>query len=407
MKIFGLGNRGGKARRFTERNVLTIGSNAYDAVKREIMRCVSKTHPASFVVPDTGGRLLRDTQDFLEEKGYCVKTLNLANFGESMRYNQFPYIESEQDVFNFARALIANTSSPRARNRNARMGDDFWDTAETILYVALVGYILSEGRGDEKNMETLLSLLNEMEVWEMGEDWKCVIDSMFDEFEKEHPEHFAVRQYKKFKKAPVNTAKNILVSCGARLAPFDTEDVRRLMSYHVPGTTESVAYLTRDIMRDDESDIDDDFNADENEDEMNVTLSWRNIELDWLGRERTALFVVLPETEDTYDFICGLLYSQLFDTLRKTADDFGGILPLHVRCVLPSAAIAERVPAFGRLLGTIRGRNASVCLLAYSAAQVRAVFKENADAVFNNCDTVYDAEFLSKLRVRNSVPPGA
>jgi type IV secretion system protein VirD4 len=324
------------------KNILVIGGSGSGKtrffVKPNIMQCESKEYPTSFVVTDPKGTLVTECGKMLADKGYKIKVLNTIDFKSSMKYNPFAYIKSEKDILKLVRALIANTDS-----EGGKKGEDFWEKAETNLYTALIGYIWYEGKPSEKNMNTLLMLLNEMEAKEEDENYKSPVDMLFEALEKEDGEHFAVRQYKKYKMAAGKTAKSILISCGARLAPFDIKEVR-------------------DIMSDDE------------------------LELDKLGEEKSALFVIISDTDDTFNFICGLMYSQLFNTLCDVADtEHGGRLPVHVRCILDEFANIGQIPRFERLIATIRSREISACIILQAQSQLKSVYKDNADTIIGNC----------------------
>ena len=274
----------------------------------------------------------------LKDRGYQIRILNTINFRKSMRYNPFAYIHSEKDILKLVTVLIANTTG------NNKSSDDFWVKAETLLYTALIGYIYYEGPEDEKCFSTLIEMINSMEVHEDDEEFQNHVDLMFEELEKEKPNHFAVRQYKKYKLAAGKTAKSILISCGARLAPFDIQELRDLTAYD-------------------------------------------ELELDTLGDRKTALFLIMSDTDDTFNFLIAMCYSQLFNLLCEKADDeYGGRLPVHVRCLIDEAANIGQIPKLERLVATIRSREISCCLILQAQSQLKALYKDNADTIVGNMD---------------------
>ena len=271
--------------------------------------------------------------------GYRVKILNTINFKKSMHYNPFAYIHSEKDILKVVTALIANTKG------EGKAGDDFWVKAETLLYTALIGYIHYEAPVEEQNFSTLIEFINAMEVREDDEEFQNPVDMMFAELEKEKPQHFAVRQYKKYKLAAGKTAKSILISCGARLAPFDIQELRDLTAYD-------------------------------------------ELELDTLGDRKTALFIIMSDTDDTFNFLISLCYTQLFNLLCEKADDvYGGRLPVHVRCLIDEAANIGQIPRLEKLVAIIRSREISCCLVLQAQSQLKAIYKDNADTIIGNMDT--------------------
>ena len=271
--------------------------------------------------------------------GYRLKILNTINFKKSLHYNPFAYIQSEKDILKVVTALIANTKG------EGKAGDDFWVKAETLLYTALIGYIHYEAPVDEQNFSTLIEFINAMEVREDDEEFQNPVDMMFAELEKEKPQHFAVRQYKKYKLAAGKTAKSILISCGARLAPFDIQELRDLTAYD-------------------------------------------ELELDTLGDRKTALFIIMSDTDDTFNFLISLCYTQLFNLLCEKADDvYGGRLPVHVRCLIDEAANIGQIPRLEKLVATIRSREISCCLVLQAQSQLKALYKDNADTIIGNMDT--------------------
>ena len=271
--------------------------------------------------------------------GYRLKILNTINFKKSMHYNPFAYIHSEKDILKLVTVLIANTKG------DGKAGDDFWVKAETLLYTALIGYIHYEAPVEEQNFSTLIEFINAMEVREDDEEFKNPVDLMFDELEKEKPQHFAVRQYKKYKLAAGKTAKSILISCGARLAPFDIQELRDLTAYD-------------------------------------------ELELDTLGDQKSALFIIMSDTDDTFNFLISMCYTQLFNLLCENADDvYGGRLPVHVRCLIDEAANIGQIPRLEKLVATIRSREVSCCLVLQAQSQLKALYKDNADTIIGNMDT--------------------
>ena len=270
---------------------------------------------------------------------YKLKIFNTINFKKSMHYNPFAYIHSEKDILKLVTALIANTKG------EGKAGDDFWVKAETLLYTALIGYIHYEAPVEEQCFSTLIEMLNSMEVREDDEEFQNPVDLMFAELEKENPQHFAVRQYKKYKLAAGKTAKSILISCGARLAPFDIQELRDLTAYD-------------------------------------------ELELDTLGDQKTALFLIMSDTDDTFNFLISLIYTQLFNLLCEKADDvYGGRLPVHVRCLIDECANIGQIPRLEKLVATIRSREISACLVLQAQSQLKAIYKDNADTIIGNMDT--------------------
>ena len=274
----------------------------------------------------------------LQHFGYRIRILNTINFRKSMRYNPFAYIHSEKDILKLVTALIANTKG------DGKTGDDFWIKAETLLYTALIGYIHYEAPTEEQNFTTLIECINAMEVREDDESYGNAVDKMFRELEQKQPQHFAVRQYKKYKLAAGKTAKSILISCGARLAPFDIQELRDLTAY----------------------------------DELH---------LDALGDRKTALFLIMSDTDDSFNFLISLCYTQLFNLLCEKADDvYGGKLPVHVRCLIDEAANIGQIPKLEKLVATIRSREISACLVLQAQSQLKALYKDNADTIIGNMD---------------------
>ena len=324
------------------KNVLVIGGSGSGKtrfwLKPNLMQCTSETYPCSFVVTDPKGSIAVECGTLLQKHGYKIRILNTINFKKSMHYNPFAYIHSEKDILKLVTTLIANTTG------NAKTGDDFWVKAETLLYTALIGYIYYEGHDEEKCFSTLIEMINAMEVHEDDEEFQNNVDLLFEELEREKPEHFAVRQYKKYKLAAGKTAKSILISCGARLAPFDIQELRDLTAYD-------------------------------------------ELELDTLGDQKTALFLIMSDTDDTFNFLIAMCYSQLFNLLSEKADDqYGGRLPFHVRCLIDEAANIGQIPKLEKLVATIRSREISCCLVLQAQSQLKALYKDNADTIIGNMD---------------------
>ena len=326
------------------KNILVIGGSGSGKtrffVKPSLMQCTSKDFPTSYIVTDPKGTLILETGKMLQRYKYRIKVLNTINFKKSMKYNPFAYLRSEKDILKLVNTIIANT-----KGDGEKSGEDFWVKAEKLYYTALIGYIWYEAPEDEKNFTTLLEMINASEAREDDEDFQNPVDLMFERLEEKDPEHFAVKQYKKYKLAAGKTAKSILISCGARLAPFDIKELRELMET----------------------------------DEM---------ELDTLGDRKTALFVIISDTDDTFNFVVSILYTQLFNLLCDKADDeYGGRLPVHVRCLLDEFANIGQIPKFEKLIATIRSREISASIILQSQSQLKAIYKDNADTIVGNCDT--------------------
>ena len=326
------------------KNIVVIGGSGSGKtrffVKPNLMQCYSKKYPVSFVVTDPKGTLLTETGRMLEHAGYEIRTLNTINFRKSNHYNPFMYIRSEKDILKLVNTIIANT-----KGEGDKSGEDFWVKAEKLYYQALIGYIWYEAPDEEKNFSTLLEMINASETREDDENFKNAVDLMFEELEEREPDHFAVRQYKKYKLAAGKTAKSILISCGARLAPFDIRELRELMSYD-------------------------------------------ELELDLLGDRKTALFVIISDTDDTFNFVVSIMYTQLFNLLCDRADDrYGGRLPVHVRCLLDEFANLGQIPKFDKLIATIRSREISAAIILQSQSQLKSIYKDSADTIIGNCDT--------------------
>ena len=337
-----MNNRPADPKTARNKNVLIIGGSGSGKtrfwLKPNLMQCNSEKYPVSFVVTDPKGSIVNECGKMLLHYGYQVKILNTINFTKSMHYNPFAYIHSEKDILKLVTALIANTKG------EGKGGDDFWIKAETLLYTALIGYIHYEAPVEEQNFSTLIEFINAMEVREDDEEFQNPVDIMFDDLKKEKPNHFAVRQYAKYKLAAGKTAKSILISCGARLAPFDIQELRDLTAYD-------------------------------------------ELQLDTLGDKKTALFIIMSDTDDTFNFLISLCYTQLFNLLCEKADDvYGGRLPVHVRCLIDEAANIGQIPRLEKLVATIRSREISCCLVLQAQSQLKALYKDNADTIIGNMD---------------------
>lgn len=321
------------------KNVLVIGGSGSGKTRFYVKPNLMQMH-SSYCVTDPKGTIVLECGKMLEVNGYEIKILNTINFKKSMKYNPFAYIRSEKDILKLVQTIIANT-----KGEGEKAGEDFWVKAEKLYYTALIGYIWYEAPREEKNFATLLDMIDASEVREDDETYMNPIDRLFEALEKKEPTHFAVKQYKKYKLAAGKTAKSILISCGARLAPFDIRELRELMS----------------------------------EDEL---------ELDTLGDRKTALFVIISDTDDTFNFVVSIMYSQLFNLLCDKADDvYGGRLPVHVRCLLDEFANIGLIPKFEKLIATIRSREISASIILQAQSQLKAIYKDNADTIVGNCDS--------------------
>ncbi|HER5318118.1 TPA: type IV secretory system conjugative DNA transfer family protein [Streptococcus pyogenes] len=321
------------------KNVLVIGGSGSGKTRFYVKPNLMQMH-SSYCVTDPKGTIVLECGKMLEGNGYEIKILNTINFKKSMKYNPFAYIRSEKDILKLVQTIIANT-----KGEGEKAGEDFWVKAEKLYYTALIGYIWYEAPREEKNFATLLDMIDASEVREDDETYMNPIDRLFEALEKREPTHFAVKQYKKYKLAAGKTAKSILISCGARLAPFDIRELRELMS----------------------------------EDEL---------ELDTLGDRKTALFVIISDTDDTFNFVVSIMYSQLFNLLCDKADDvYGGRLPVHVRCLLDEFANIGLIPKFEKLIATIRSREISASIILQAQSQLKAIYKDNADTIVGNCDS--------------------
>ena len=320
------------------KNVMIIGGSGSGKtrfwLKPNLMQCHS-----SYVVTDPKGSIAVECGRLMLRNGYKVKIFNSINFKKSMHYNPFAYIHSEKDILKLVTTLIANTKG------DGKSGDDFWQKAETLLYTALIGYIHYEAPEEEQNFATLIEFINAMEVREDDETFENNVDLAFKELESREPNHFAVRQYKKYKLAAGKTAKSINISCGARLAPFDIQELREITMYD-------------------------------------------ELELDTLGDSKTVLFLIMSDTDSTFNFLISMIYSQLFNLLCEKADDvYGGRLPVHVRCLIDECANIGQIPNLEKLMATIRSREISACLVLQAQSQLKALYKDNADTIIGNCDS--------------------
>ena len=320
------------------KNILVIGGSGSGKTRFFVKPNLMQMH-SSYVVTDPKGTVLVECGKMLEKGGYIIKSLNTINFRKSMHYNPFSYIRSEKDILKLVNTIIVNT-----KGDGDKSGEDFWVKAEKLYYTALIGYIWYEAPDHEKNFTTLLEMINASEAREDDETFKNPVDVMFDELEARDPDHFAVKQYRKYKLAAGKTAKSILISCGARLAVFDIAELRGLTAY----------------------------------DEM---------ELDTLGDRKTALFLIMSDTDDSFNFLIAMCYTQLFNLLCDKADDvYGGRLPVHVRCLIDECANIGQIPKLEKLMATIRSREISACLILQTQSQLKALYKDNAETVIGNCD---------------------
>ena len=321
------------------KNVLVVGGSGSGKTRFFIKPNLMQLH-SSYVVTDPKGTVLVECGKMLEKGGYVIKSLNTINFKKSMHYNPFSYIRSEKDILKLVNTIIVNT-----KGDGDKSGEDFWVKAEKLYYTALIGYIWYEAPDHEKNFTTLLEMINASEAREDDETFKNPVDVMFDELEARDPDHFAVKQYRKYKLAAGKTAKSILISCGARLAPFDIQELREITMYD-------------------------------------------ELELDTLGDRKTALFLIMSDTDSTFNFLISMIYSQLFNLLCEKADDvYGGRLPVHVRCLIDECANIGQIPNLEKLMATIRSREISACLVLQAQSQLKALYKDNADTIIGNCDS--------------------
>lgn len=321
------------------KNILVIGGSGSGKTRFFVKPNLMQLH-SSYCVTDPKGTILVECGHMLRKHGYEIRVLNTINFKKSHHYNPFVYIRSEKDILKLVNTIIANT-----KGEGDKSGEDFWVKAEKLYYQALIGYIWYEAPDEEKNFTILLEMINASEAREDDENFKNAVDLMFEELEKENPDHFAVRQYKKYKLAAGKTAKSILISCGARLAPFDIKELRDLMEYD-------------------------------------------ELELDQVGDRKTALFIIISDTDDTFNFVVSIMYTQMFNLLCDRADDkYGGRLPIHVRCLLDEFANIGQIPKFDKLIATIRSREISTSIILQSQSQLKAIYKDSADTIVGNCDT--------------------
>ena len=323
------------------KNVIVIGGSGSGKTRFYVKpNLMQMTDHVSYVVTDPKGTIIVECGKMLVNGGYRIKVLNTINFKKSMHYNPFHYIRSEKDILKLVNTIIANT-----KGEGEKSTEDFWVKAERLLYSALIGYIWYEAPEEEQNFSTLLEFINASETREDDEEFKNAVDELFEELEAENPEHFAVRQYRKYKLAAGKTAKSILVSCGARLAPFDIKELRDLTAYD-------------------------------------------ELELDTLGDEKTALFLIMSDTDGTFNFLISMIYTQMFNLLCEKADDvYGGRLPVHVRCLIDEAANIGQIPNLEKLVATIRSREISACLVLQAKSQLKAIYKDNADTIIGNMDS--------------------
>ena len=320
------------------KNVLVVGGSGSGKTRFFIKPNLMQLH-SSYVVTDPKGNIAVECGKLMLRNGYKVKIFNSINFKKSHHYNPFAYIHSEKDILKLVTTLIANTKG------DGKSGDDFWQKAETLLYTALIGYIHYEAPEEEQNFATLIEFINAMEVREDDETFENNVDLAFKELAQREPNHFAVRQYKKYKLAAGKTAKSINISCGARLAPFDIQELREITMYD-------------------------------------------ELELDTLGDRKTALFLIMSDTDSTFNFLISMIYSQLFNLLCEKADDvYGGRLPVHVRCLIDECANIGQIPNLEKLMATIRSREISACLVLQAQSQLKALYKDNADTIIGNCDS--------------------
>ena len=321
------------------KNVLVIGGSGSGKTRFFLKPNLMQMH-SSYVITDPKGTVLIECGKMLEKNGYDIKVLNTINFKKSMHYDPFAYLRSEKDILKLVQTIIANT-----KGEGEKSTEDFWCKAERLYYTALIAYLYYEAPEEEQNFETLLTFIDASEVREEDENFKNAVDYIFDALEKEKPNHFAVKQYRKYKLAAGKTAKSILISCGARLAAFDIEELKNLMEY----------------------------------DEMG---------LDTIGDKKTALFIIISDTDDTFNFVVAMMYTQLFNLLCDKADDvYGGRLPVHVRCLLDEFSNIGQIPKFEKLIATIRSREISASIILQAKSQLKAIYKDHADTILGNCDS--------------------
>ena len=335
-----MSNRPPDPKNARNKNVLVVGGSGSGKtryfIKPNLLQCTSKSHPVSFVVTDPKGGLIQECGLALLKNGYKIRTMNTINFHKSMRYNPFAYIHEEKDILKLVTTLMTNTKG------EGQGGDPFWDKAERLLLTSLIAYLHYEAPAEEQNFATLLEMLNTMQVSEEDEDYQNPVDLLFEDLAKKKPNSFAGRQYKLYKLAAGKTAKSILISCGARLSPFDIQEIRDATMYD-------------------------------------------ELELDKLGDRKTALFLIMSDTDSTFNFLISMIYSQLFNLLCDKADDvYGGKLPVHVRCLIDECANIGQIPQLEKLVATIRSREISACLVLQTRSQLKAIYKDNADTIVGN-----------------------
>ena len=338
-----MSNRPPDPKNARNKNVLVVGGSGSGKtryfIKPNLLQCTSKSHPVSFVVTDPKGGLIQECGLALLKNGYKIRTMNTINFHKSMRYNPFAYIHEEKDILKLVTTLMPN---PKGEGQG---GDPFWDKAERLLLTSLIAYLHYEAPAEEQNFATLLEMLNTMQVSEEDEDYQNPVDLLFEDLAKKKPNSFAGRQYKLYKLAAGKTAKSILISCGARLSPFDIQEIRDATMYD-------------------------------------------ELELDKLGDRKTALFLIMSDTDSTFNFLISMIYSQLFNLLCDKADDvYGGKLPVHVRCLIDECANIGQIPQLEKLVATIRSREISACLVLQTRSQLKAIYKDNADTIVGNMDS--------------------
>ena len=338
-----MSNRPPDPKNARNKNVLVVGGSGSGKtryfIKPNLLQCTSKSHPVSFVVTDPKGGLIQECGLALLKNGYKIRTMNTINFHKSMRYNPFAYIHEEKDILKLVTTLMTNTKG------EGQGGDPFWDKAERLLLTSLIAYLHYEAPAEEQNFATLLEMLNTMQVSEEDEDYQNPVDLLFEDLAKKKPNSFAGRQYKLYKLAAGKTAKSILISCGARLSPFDIQEIRDATMYD-------------------------------------------ELELDKLGDRKTALFLIMSDTDSTFNFLISMIYSQLFNLLCDKADDvYGGKLPIHVRCLIDECANIGQIPQLEKLVATIRSREISACLVLQTRSQLKAIYKDNADTIVGNMDS--------------------
>ena len=335
-----MSNRPKDPKNARNKNILVIGGSGSGKTRFFAKPNIMQLH-SSYVITDPKGSLISEVGQLLQRAKYRIKVLNTINFSKSMHYNPFAYLRSEKDILKLVNTIIVNT-----KGEGAQSAEDFWVKSERLFYSALIGYIFYEAPEEEKNFTTMLDMINASEAKEDDSEFQSPVDLMFARLEEKDPEHFAVRQYKKFLLSAGKTRASILVSCGARLAPFDIRELRELMEY----------------------------------DEM---------ELDTLGDRKTALFLIMSDTDSTFNFVIAILQSQLFNLLCDKADDvYGGRLPVHVRCILDEFANIGQIPQFDKLIATIRSREISASIILQSQSQLKAIYRDNADTIVGNCDTM-------------------